>query len=112
MGNPLNVINSPSVVQVQIDEEMAQLSQTMCQMKNEIIKLRRGDDLSSGNAPQGVGAPKLGFESKIDETQCNEISPTINIAPQPHVLNVVSMDEPVEDQMELDKNLQEHEVIL
>jgi len=60
-------------------------------MKNAIIRLRRGEDLSSRNPPppQGVGAPNSGFRSRTEGTRWNEVSP--------NVLNVVIMDEPVEE---------------
>lgn len=50
-GKPPNVINSLNVMQYWREEEPSQLNRTVFQMKNEIIRLRRGDDLSSINPP-------------------------------------------------------------
>lgn len=79
-------------------------------MQNENIRLRRGYDLSSRSPPppQGVGAPNMGFRSTTKGTQWNEVSSTPNIITQPHVLNAVIMDEPVE----LQENMEEQEIFL
>ena len=44
--NPLNIKNSPDSAQSWRDEEISQLNPTLRKMENEIIKLRRGDDLN------------------------------------------------------------------
>lgn len=44
--NSPNIRNTPVVAQVQRDEDIEQLNRTMIQMHNEIIILRRGDDLT------------------------------------------------------------------
>lgn len=49
LGSPPNVRDTPDVAQVWREQELKQLNQTMWQMQNEIIGLRRGDDLSSRN---------------------------------------------------------------
>lgn len=81
-------------------------------MQNEIIKLTRVDDLSSRNPPQGVGFPNLGFRKRNEGTQHSEVSSTRNRSPNPHAPNAKIMYKPVEDQEDLDKSLQEHEVTL
>lgn len=74
-------------------------------MKNEIISLRRGGDLNSRNLPHGVGSQNLGLRNRTEGTQCNEVSPTRNRAPHLHVPNVVIMDEPTKDKIELNESL-------
>ena len=37
-------------------------------MKNEIIRLRRGDYLNSTNQLQGVGSLNMGFKNRIEGT--------------------------------------------
>ena len=68
----------------------------MWQMQNEIIRLRRGDDLSSRNSLQGGGAPNLRFISRTKEAHWSEVPPTPNRVPRSHDLNIVIMDEAVE----------------
>lgn len=65
LGNPCNLKNDPDVAQVTRDKEIAQLNWTMFQIKNETIKLRRGNHLNLRNQPQGVSALNFLFRNKI-----------------------------------------------
>ena len=78
-------------------------------MQNEIIRLKRGEDLNMRNPPQGIGTPSLKFKNRNEMNPRNEISPQRNRAPHPLGHNFVGMDPPVESQgmLEEDMHVQE-----
>ena len=68
--------------------------------------------MSSRNPPWSGGPLNFGFRNRTEGAKWNEFSPTPNRFPPPHVPNVLIMDEPIEEQVELEENLEEHEVDL
>ena len=82
-GNPPNVRRTPDDAKIRRDKEITHLNQTMHQMKNEIIWLRRGDDANIRNSPppQGVNVSNLGFRNRTKWNQCIESPPILNRVP-------------------------------
>ena len=76
--------------------------------------MRRGDDSNRINSPppQGAGMPNLAFRNRIEGNQHIESPPIPNRVPRLHVPNVMVIDKPFEEQMEMEESLEEHKTVL